>query len=115
KQTVGGVDDLSRFTLEGSLSEAGFKQDSYSPPRLIYTTGRAEVFEFLARDPVSGPAQHPNPLVVVPNECGHEPVSILYLTSPVEDTPIAVMSLGESPSEGSKCFQLRLNAAVHPG
>jgi hypothetical protein len=56
---LSGIDDLRPLTLEGGLSDAGFKQDSYSPRRLIYTTGRAEVFEFLARDPVAGSCPTP--------------------------------------------------------
>jgi hypothetical protein len=54
-----GIIDPGEFTLEGGLSDAGFNQDSYSPPRLIYTTGRAEVFELLARDAVPGSCPTP--------------------------------------------------------
>jgi hypothetical protein len=54
-----GITDPRQYTLEGGLSDAGFKQDSYSTPRLIYTTGRAEVFELLARDAVVGSCPTP--------------------------------------------------------
>ena len=54
-----GLDDPKRLTLEGGLIEAGLKRDSYAPPRLIYTTGRAEVFELLARDAVAGSCPTP--------------------------------------------------------
>jgi hypothetical protein len=54
-----GLDDPRRFTLEGGLIEAGLKRGSYTAPRLIFTTGRAEVFELLARDAVAGSCPTP--------------------------------------------------------
>jgi hypothetical protein len=51
--------DPREFTLEDTLIKAGLKRDSYALPRLIYTTGRAEVFELLARDSVAGSCPTP--------------------------------------------------------
>ncbi len=48
-----GLIDPSQLTVEGTLREAGVDEAAYTPPRLIFRSGRGEVFELLPRPATS--------------------------------------------------------------
>ncbi len=49
-----GLIDPSQLTVEGTLRSEGLDQAIYTPPRLIYSAGRGEVFELLPWQPSRG-------------------------------------------------------------